>query len=65
MVAAAPVPGVALAVHPELTAELEQRAYDQATSIVAEGVKLERGAGFAPEPKLVSGDGVRACGTRS
>src|SRR5205807_2282294 len=61
-----PTPGVpaatgsvaALAVAPELPTELEQRAREQATRIVGEGVELARAAGFAPEPELAAGDGV-------
>src|SRR5436309_1165075 len=51
-------PAVALAVAPELTAELEQRAREQATRVVGEGVELARAAGFAAEPELAGGDGV-------
>jgi nucleotide-binding universal stress UspA family protein len=57
-VAAATGAAVALAVDPELTAELEERARKQATRVVGEGVELARAAGFAAEPELVAGDGV-------
>jgi nucleotide-binding universal stress UspA family protein len=55
-----PAPGMALAVDPTITPELEQRARDQGTAIVEEGVAVARSAGFDPQPELVPGDGVHA-----
>jgi nucleotide-binding universal stress UspA family protein len=59
-VAATPASGIVLAVDPALTAEVEQRARDQAGAVVDEGVEVARAAGFDPQPELVPGDGVQA-----
>jgi nucleotide-binding universal stress UspA family protein len=53
--------GIALpTLDPAVTAEAEQRAREQATAIVNEGVEVARAAGFGPQPELVPGDGVHA-----
>jgi len=56
--ALAPSAGIALAIDPTATEELDQRAREQATNVVQEGVDLAREAGFDPEAGLVAGDGV-------
>jgi nucleotide-binding universal stress UspA family protein len=58
--AAMPGPGIALAIDPAVTVELEDQAREQADSVVREGVQLARAAGFNPEPELIPGDGVHA-----
>ncbi len=56
--ALAPSAEIAQAIDPAATEELDQRAREQATSVVQEGVDLAREAGFDPEAELVAGDGV-------
>jgi nucleotide-binding universal stress UspA family protein len=58
--AAMPGPGIALAIDPAVTVELEDQAREQADIVVREGVQLARAAGFNPEPELIPGDGVHA-----
>ena len=57
---AMPGPGMALAVDPPVTAEVEQRAREQAAAVVTEGAEVARAAGFDPQTELVPGDGVHA-----
>jgi nucleotide-binding universal stress UspA family protein len=60
---AMPGSGVAPAIDPALTVEVEERARERATHIVNNGVELARAAGFDPEPELVPGDGVHGVWT--
>jgi nucleotide-binding universal stress UspA family protein len=57
---AMPAPGIAIALDPTVTVEVEQRAREQARAVVNEGVEVARAAGFDPTPVLVPGDGVHA-----